>query len=261
MSDSIATYTFLPWLRQGIANNITATDGDPSVALRADINVSLKVSGNGLNGSTLEETISQDVQLYGPGDIVGIDSTAIIKNEPLNYITNFEPNYLPYVDFYDEDLPWRYTPAAPDTVKDRLRPWIALVVLKEDEFTNGTNVLNRPLNYIDVTDPYGSFPPSDQLWAWAHVHINQGMMDDIVASSGDKATVISNFESLLADDPYMAYARLICPRKLAANTAYHAFIVPVFESGRLAGLSCITPRSAGRRAVLRRFALDRSCAH
>lgn len=247
MSDTIATYTFLPWLREGIANNITATDGDPSVSLRADINVSLKITGNALNGGTLEETISQDVQLYGPGDIVGIGSTAIIKSEPLNYITNFEPNYLPYVDFYDEDFPWRYTPAAPDTAKDRLRPWIALVILKEDEFTNGTNVLNRPLNYIDVTDPYTSFPPADQLWAWGHVHINQGMMDDIVASSGDKATVLSNFEALLDDDPDLAYARLICPRKLEANTAYHAFVVPVFESGRLAGLGLdpsLTPKAS-----------------
>ena len=26
---TIATYSFLPWLRQGIANTITSADGDP----------------------------------------------------------------------------------------------------------------------------------------------------------------------------------------------------------------------------------------
>ena len=54
------------------------------------------------------------------------------------------------IEFYDEDFPWRYTPAAPDGGK--LRPWIALIVLKETEFTEGQNVLNRPLPYITVPD-------------------------------------------------------------------------------------------------------------
>ena len=47
--------------------------------------------------------------------------------EPAHWVTNFEPNYLAAIEFYDEDFPWRYTPAAPDG--RRLLPWLALVVL------------------------------------------------------------------------------------------------------------------------------------
>ena len=81
----------------------------------------------------LTHDVARDVALYGPGDIVGIDRRAIVRMEPRDWITNFEPNYLPYIEFYDEDFPWRYTPAAPDGAA-RLRPWLTLVVLKEDEF-------------------------------------------------------------------------------------------------------------------------------
>jgi hypothetical protein len=37
-------------------------------------------------------------------------------------------------------------------------------------------------------------------------------------------------------NPDHALARLICPRKLRPSTAYHAFLIPSFEVGRLAGL-------------------------
>ena len=33
-----------------------------------------------------------------------------------------------------------------------------------------------------------------------------------------------------------AYSRILCPRRLEENAAYHAFLVPTFERGRLAGL-------------------------
>ena len=35
MSDPIGTYTFLPWLRLGVANRIDTAAGDPAVTLRA----------------------------------------------------------------------------------------------------------------------------------------------------------------------------------------------------------------------------------
>jgi len=40
-NDLLGTYSFLPWLRQGIANAITA----PPVGLRASIRVDLKLVG------------------------------------------------------------------------------------------------------------------------------------------------------------------------------------------------------------------------
>ena len=108
----LPTYTFLPWLRQGVANQITSGDLDPNVTLRASVQVTLELNATTPDGGTHTETISRPVALYGPGDIVGLESRAIIRTEPRNWITNFEPNYLPCIEFYDEDLPWRYTPAA-----------------------------------------------------------------------------------------------------------------------------------------------------
>jgi len=69
------------------------------------------------------------------------------------------------------------TPARPSADGRRLRPWLALVVLDETEFTDATNVMGRPLPYIEVPDPATTFPPADELWAWAHVHVNGGLDD------------------------------------------------------------------------------------
>ena len=118
--DLIGIYSFLPWLRQGIANNIKSPDNDPNVKLRAAVTVTLQLEGKGL-GTAKTVDIPRNVALYGPGDIIGIESRAIVKTEPRHWITNFEPNYLPYIDFYDEDFLWRYTPAAPISAPDWIR--------------------------------------------------------------------------------------------------------------------------------------------
>jgi hypothetical protein len=99
----IANYTFLPWLRQGIANRISGHTG-----VRGTIAIDLTLSGEKEDGgSQTRPAIHKDVEIYGPGDIIGIDPRAVIKTEPRNWITNFEPNYLSYIEFYDEDFPWR----------------------------------------------------------------------------------------------------------------------------------------------------------
>ena len=104
MSDTISTYTFLPWLRQGIANKI-GTGG--SSAGRATIPVSLKLKGNALQGADLEHTINRQIALYGPEDISGKEKKTILKNEHRNCITMFELNYMPYIELYDKDIPGR----------------------------------------------------------------------------------------------------------------------------------------------------------
>jgi len=238
MSNPIGSYSFLPWLRQGLANQISASDFDSSVKLRATVNVQLEARGDSVSGSSPQVApFQRPVALFGPGDIVGIDKRTIFRNEPRNWITNFEPNYLAHVEFYDEDFCWRYTPAAPDLVKGRLRPWITLVVLEESEFTDGKNVQDKPLPFIEVSNP-AAFPKADELWAWAHVHVNRGLSaNDTEYVSHDMNAVIPKLEGVLRENPDLAYSRLICPRKLKENAAYHAFLIPSFETGRLAGLS------------------------
>jgi hypothetical protein len=230
----LPTYTFFPWLREGVANNITSADLDSNVKVRASVQVDLHLNADKLDGGTQTETITRPVSLYGPGDIVGIETRAIIRTEPRNWITNFEPNYLACIEFYDEDFPWRYTPAAPGN--HRLRPWIVLVVLKEGEFEEGRNIQGRPLPFISVPDA-SVFPAAEQLWAWAHVHINRGLTaSDTEITSNDMGAVLPKLQATLNEDPDLGYSRIVCPRKLEENAAYHAFLLPVFESGRLAGL-------------------------
>jgi uncharacterized membrane protein len=248
MSQPIATYSFLPWLRQGLSNQIKDADNDATVKIRASIAVDLQLTAVGLDDKAVPvasiPAIKKKVELFGPGDIIGIEQRAIIKSEPHNWITNFEPNYLPYIDFYDEDFPWRYTPAAPDEALSRLRPWIALVVLEEGEFEDGKNIKDKPLPFIEVTNFATLFPDANQLWAWAHVHINRslGATDtEIVSNNG--ADAANRLQNILNENRDLAYSRIVCPRKLKDNTAYHAFLVPVFETGRLSGLGLDFKRS------------------
>ncbi|MFD6879688.1 MULTISPECIES: hypothetical protein [unclassified Streptomyces] len=246
MSDELGTYSFLPWLRLGLANKITAADEDPTITTRATMAVSLEVSGRAVGGGAdLTTTVTRDVALYGPGDVIGIDPRAIVKKEPRDHITNFEPNYLPFIEFYEEDFPWRYTPAAPDGVLHRLRPWLALVVLTDTEFDDASPGPGQPLAAIDVQAPTETvFPPADQLWAWAHVHANRDLIQaDGVVTSADGATAGSRLETAIKQNADHAYSRILCPRRLEPDTGYHAFLVPSFESGRLAGLG-LDPNAA-----------------
>ncbi len=239
MADELDTYSFLPWLRLGLANQITEADGDTTVLTRATMPVSLTVTGRAVDdGPDPTSTVDRDIALYGPGDVIGIDQRAIVKTEPRDHITNFESNYFPYIEFYEEDFPWRYTPAAPDESAHRLRPWLALVVLTDKEFTNATSAPGQPLPAITLTAAVGDvFPPADQLWAWAHVHANADLIDDDgVVRSTDGAQAASRLEGELAKNADHAYSRVLCPRRLDPNIGYHAFLIPTFESGRLAGL-------------------------
>lgn len=226
---SLANYSFLPWVRQGLANAVQAPAAG---ALRATANVKLAISGSG-GDAPLERVVERDVELYGPGDVVGIDPSAIVKIEPRNWITDFEPNYLPYVDFYDEAFIWRYTPSPP--AGDRLQPWLALVVLAEGEFER---VAGRrlPLPVISVGDPDSTLPDPTEGWAWAHVHVDERVTAGSDVASTDAAAIAAALDQILARNPDLAHSRLLSPRKLTAKTAYTAFLVPAFETGRLAGL-------------------------
>jgi hypothetical protein len=233
----VATYSFLPWLRQGVANTIASADGDPAVTTRAQVQVELLLSGDPVQGDTpLTLPLGRTIALYGPGDIVGIDARAVVRTEPRHLVGNFESNFLPAIDFYDEDFPWRYTPAAPDASRLRLRPWITLVVLAEHEFEEGRSLAGRPLPFVTIADT-AVLPAADELWAWAHVHFNESLSsgpEELV--SPDMSAVLPRIAAIVARNRDAAYSRLVCPRRLDDNTDYHAFVVPTFETGRLAGL-------------------------
>ncbi|MEV6397445.1 hypothetical protein AB0M39_22180, partial [Streptomyces sp. NPDC051907] len=237
----VNAYSFLPWLRTGIATKIAES---PAAGTRAAIEVSLRLSGEPLaGGEPLSRTVEQQVQLYGPGDVVGVDQRAISRTEPRPWITNVEPNYLAHIEFYDEDFLWRYSPAADEGDVGRLLPWLALIVLegpKESgepgEFEEGSALQDRPLPYLTVADPAATLPDPAQLGAWAHVHVNGELSDRVLSEKEHMPAALSALRGVLRADADSACSRLMCPRHLRPNTPYHAFLVPAFETGRLAGL-------------------------
>ncbi|MGH9969404.1 MAG: hypothetical protein ACREBG_16610 [Pyrinomonadaceae bacterium] len=236
MVATLKNYTFLPWLRQGVAAEIQTVDnlgGPGTEPQRASVQVGLQLNA--------VPPILKTPQLLGPGDVVGINPRAIVKTEPRNFVTDFEANYLPYIEFYEEDFPWRFTPARAANALDqsKLRPWIVLIVLTEDEFDDSAGGPLPVLKIKEAFDPRELFPKPEQTWAWAHVHISQNVIGEgILRTSGPEQVPVveQNLANLLAANRDNASSRLLCARKLKESTAYHAFVIPAFETGRLAGL-------------------------
>lgn len=243
----LARYAFLPWMKQGLSVKITEKDTLGLAASTFDERTGIDLTAKIIASGNEVDQVSKTVEFLGPGDVVGIDKGMIVKSEPANWITNFEPYHLPFIEFYDEDFPWRFTPAKAND-NHQLRPWLMLVVLKESEFARRESQ-DRPLPYLDIpgsnliynaqNSQNGPLPLPEQVWAWAHVQFNGDLdptntpvpqMDDVLGNA------ITRFRQIVKEDPDRAFSRIICPRKLENNTGYHAFLVPTFETGRLAGL-------------------------
>ncbi|MFC0542518.1 hypothetical protein [Kutzneria chonburiensis] len=238
-------YSFLPWLRTGLATLIGAAPQDPTKH-RAQIPINLEIIGDAVDGRPLPPLpVGHTVQVYGPGDVIGVDPRAVSRTEPREWVTNFEPNFLAHIEFYDEDYLWRYSPAATDTSRN-VRPWLALIVLAADQDGNGVEFTEGatppgPLPFITVKDPAATLPPPDELGAWAHVHVNGEIVG--TTPTNDPTAALAGLEQVLAQNADNACCRLICPRHLKPETGYHAFLVPSYENGRLAGLG--QPPTAG----------------
>ncbi len=227
MTIEVARYQFHSWARRGMSANIVDTDdlgsGTVHTTERALVPVALTAN---------DADVSKSFALIGPGDIVGVNRDMIVRTEPINWITDFEPNYLAFVEFYDEDFAWRYTPA--QASGERLRPWVVLLVLKDDEFERTQRSV--PLTSINIKDKT-AMPAPTELWMWAHVHSNVDIPDSDLS---DYEKFLNSLNTAITTDPDGLYCRLMSPRHLDPNTAYTAFVVPTFETGRLAGLGQAT---------------------
>ena len=223
-------YTFLSWYRQGMATYIEQADDPSQTGTNPVLTFGIELAEEA--GQT--EQITKAMPLVTPQNIVGIRPEAIIKTTPLSATLTHPANHVASVEFYDEDFPWRYTPAAP--FNNKLRPWLWLMVLEEGEYTI-VHHSNRPLAYVTLEstladgskNPALQIPPDD-AWAWAHVQVNQPLNN---LTNGHLQNAL---KEALEQNPDVAFSRIISPRQLKANTRYRAFVVPYFEQGRLAGL-------------------------
>ncbi len=105
---------------------------------RATLGVKLRVDSARDGGTAAQDDVDVKVQLYGPGDVIGIDPRHMIRSDPKEGTQTFEPNYFATVEFHDPDFPWLFSVAAPKdegTKPSGVRPWLVLVVLADDEYT------------------------------------------------------------------------------------------------------------------------------
>ncbi|MDJ0762836.1 MAG: hypothetical protein QNJ97_07580 [Myxococcota bacterium] len=221
MSETIANYVFLPWMRRGLATEIKRVDGSGPTAPRAQAPVTLKI---GANQAPLLRDVTAKLTLFGSGEISSIDRRLIIRRYPAPLSHDVEPNYFPHIEFEQPDFLWRYTPARA-RANDRLRPWLVLVVLSNTEIAERHPAGGSDkLPWIKTTTA-AFLPRLDQSWAWAHVQV-----------SGVTDLQTEDLQKIADQEPARDLSRLLCPRRLAPQTRYTAFLVPAFERGRLAGL-------------------------
>lgn len=214
-----ANYVFLPWVRQGMASGIQTPDSlSANQAGVVAIPITLRINNT--------ENIDRNVRLHGPGDVIGIDPQQVIRTEPRHLATDFEPNYFPAVEFDRPDFPWLFTPAKANAT-GLLRPWLCLVVVRQQDGVRLRADHNVPLPVLEITapaQPARELPDLAESWAWAHAQ---------VAGSPRQATAL---QAALAGDPALTVSRLVCPRRLDPSTEYLACVVPTFALGRKAGL-------------------------
>ncbi len=216
-----ASLTFLPWVRQGVAAAINVPD-TLGARQRAVIDLNATVTVN----AAPSPSVTMNVRLRGPADVVGIDSNQIIRMDPHPGTSDFEPNYFPCVEFDRPDFPWLFTPASP-AANAKLRPWLCLVVVRKQDGVTLASTAGSPLPVLQIAAPAlpaSELPDLAECWAWAHAQ-----------AAGDDSTE-GAVRNALNGSPERSLSRLICPRILAPNTSYIACVVPTFDLGRKAGL-------------------------
>ena len=219
--ETLPKYRFLPWTRRGLAAVIPDAGANASLPARAKLAVAITVTN-----ATVPPV---NIELYGPGDVIGVDPRLIVRTDPRPHITDFEPNYFATIEFDFPDFPWMFTPERA-RAEERLHPWCVLVVL--DQAVVAPPKVNRGAPLPVVTIPKAAIdtelPDLEESYAWAHVQV--------VSESVDPRTL----EQEMASQPNLNVSRLMCPRRLEPNHRYVACLVPAFDLGVQRGLG-ITP--------------------
>jgi hypothetical protein len=241
---------YFPYLRRGQGASLAPSHQDPQQSrVQTSLDLDVKASGVPIPflGIKPQEDIAKSssiqVSLYGPGDVLGFDSSkAVLKAYPTPNENEFPPLDIPFIEFKEPDFLWRYSVQKDANQKKFWIPWLSLVVLKsknfevEHEFEYGKgNTQDLPGNIIITRKDV--LPDLSESWRWAHVHYRdvEGLRKDTVMKK-------------MAAQPQKAISRLICPRRLAPNTKYTAFVVPTYLLGKNTALGL--PNTGGSRTQL-----------
>src|SRR5262245_7653704 len=217
MADA-ASHIFLPWVQTGVAANMPDAATERLAADQAAV-ISLPVQLT-VNTSFVDKT----VRFYGPGDVIGLDPEQVVRYEPLPGTADFEPHCFPAIEFDRADFPWLFTPARPDS-QGRLRPWLVLVVVRQQPGVALLPPRNQSLPMLEIKTPARpgvELADLSESYLWAHAQVTGVERSDLAAA--------------LASEPGRTVSRLLAPRRLDPLTDYVACVVPAFEVGRQAGL-------------------------
>ena len=220
-------YFFL-WVRKGISCKISEIDTLGEIVGNGIENhnlhptVRLTTTVNLINNSQKVENkdLSKILNLAGPSDILGINASAIKLFKPSDGEVGFSNDYLPYIEFWEPDFAWRFTPASPGA-NGRLRPWVALVVCPKEKcrIANATQNTAKVVFDIKDNDDYQRiFPDPCMIYNGAHA---QG-------ESPNKADFCR----------VVAMSKIEKDKDDKDDKEYMALLIPTFEIGRLRGIGC-----------------------
>lgn len=219
----MSKFFYFSALRKGLAAMVSPAEG---TATRLQTEVSFTINED-------NEQIKKQLGLYGPGDVLGIQlDKVVLRREPFPAVGDFEPNYIPFIEFSEADFLWRYSglkvaKTAGEEVSEWI-PWLSLAVLKmkdgeeageyeEVRFSSGQG---HPIPQINLTQA-GVLPDLSQSWRWAHAQAK-------AASGADSQSVQTKVRS--GEIP--ALCRLLSPRRLEAGVKYCAFLLPAYRQGK-----------------------------
>ena len=216
----LGAYTFLPWVRSGLA----ATVQNPAAGkVRALTEVSVTVRDD--KGGN--QKVSKKLTLRGPGDILGLEAAQIIRRYPRPGATDAEETFLAHIEFDRPELPWLFTPATfYGADEGRLDPWLVLVVLEARYARFEASPPGLPGR---VRTRKGELQPLNESWAFAHAQI-----------VGDASGSPTISDRLSAQYGPVNLSRILCPRCLIVegreNINYVACLVPAYDCGVRIGL-------------------------
>lgn len=213
---------FQSWVKKGVGTNIAEKDGlgvnsSSYVNERPYVRLTMELdSTRAIDDVHVKSSEEKVISIVGPGDVLSISQSAVMNAYPPAEKEGFPQSYLPYVEFWEPDFAWRYSPVVANG--NKLRPWLAVVACESGKFCcekneHGVDVVTFN---IQKKDEYENiFPDPKEIWKSAHA---QG-------------------ESKEKSD----FCRIVALKRknkveYKGKTEYSAFLIPVFEVGRLRGI-------------------------
>lgn len=170
-------------------------------------------------GGTADASLT--VTLYGPGDVRGLEHTQVVRRFPRPGSRTAEETVLAHVEFDRPEVPWAFSAEPPG---DRMRPWLALVVVErqhvawEPATSAMLPIMRVPLDQLPRLE--------NRVHLWAHAQ----------APRTDQPQEPSLSARLSPAHAPVNLSRLLSPRILRNDTDYVAAIVPTTDVGVRGGL-------------------------